>query len=267
MAFFSSAASLGSSSSCTSRSSSGSRSLSARSSSSASARISASPPPASASVSCQLGLRLARSALDPPRPSGRDRHIPSTRATNFCVEAAAGHHRLQLVVPRRRSGRVSATRTIADAQDFKQLPRKLGQRHFVLLAAVEIAQLATPLRQLVVAQDDRGRGVELVGPLHALADIAAIAELDGEAVRGAALARASAPGARPPRRPARSRSGAARAGGSPSSMASARCRPPSRCPASAGRPSCRSARHSGRRPAPCPGRRVRRSVNSKAVWQ
>jgi len=55
------------------------------------------------------------------------------------------------------------------------------QGHLFLFAGVEIAQGRRLTRQLVAADQHRGSRVQLVGALHALADIAAIAELDGEA--------------------------------------------------------------------------------------
>src|SRR5216683_7917122 len=58
---------------------------------------------------------------------------------------------------------------------------ELAQGHFALLAAVEVLHLDDALGQLVVADDDGGAGVELVGPLHATFHVAAIVLLDGDA--------------------------------------------------------------------------------------
>src|SRR5690242_1587932 len=53
--------------------------------------------------------------------------------------------------------------------------------HLDLLAAIEVAQGRRRARQLVLAQDHRRARADLVGALHAAADIAGIAEIDDKA--------------------------------------------------------------------------------------
>ena len=145
---------------------------------------------------------------------------------------------------------------------------ELGQRHRRLLAAVEIAQAGDALRQLVLAQDDGRRRAELVGALQPLAQIAAIAELDGEARPGAAVRPARRPALGGRRRPARPRRGR-RAGGVSASIMASRSMPAAQPTPGVGGPPMMLDQPviAPAAPAPCPGRPAPSVVNSKAVWQ
>src|SRR5690606_27939560 len=55
------------------------------------------------------------------------------------------------------------------------------ERYLVLLARIEIAHRRDAARPLILAHNDDGRSIQPVGALHALADIAAIAEINREA--------------------------------------------------------------------------------------
>ena len=112
--------------------------------------------------------------------------------------------------------------------------------------------------ELVLADHDRGARIELVRALHAAREIAAKAELDGEAARGAARARArSAPSSAlsPTGMTATGRGGGWRLVDEHRQALDPAAQPTPARRRPAHRP--RSARHSARRPAPYPGRRVR----------
>ena len=122
-------------------------------------------------------------------------------ATNFCgIEGAGRQRRLQFGVPggdlveflQQRHG---------EPQPFNASAKSI-QRDFTLRAAVEVLELGHALGELVVADDDGGAGIELVGPLHAPFHVAAIVLFDGDAVaaQGAGDAERLGLGCQPERR-------------------------------------------------------------------
>src|SRR4051794_31071848 len=74
---------------------------------------------------------------------------------------------------------------------------RLSQRvegHFALLAAVEVLELRNALGEFVVADDQHGAGVELVGALHAPFHVAAVVLLHGDAQTAQGPGKAQRPG-------------------------------------------------------------------------
>ena len=251
MAFFSSAASLGSSMRFTARSSSGRRFFSAAASSSAIAFMSGSAGHRLGVLQLALGLAPFADRLD-QRPEigiflrGRDELLRIERAARQAACSSAWRAAIW-------SSFCSSDTSTSDLQRASARASSATSRCSPLSRSLSCA---TPLASSSSPMISDGAGVELVGALHAPLHVAAIVLLDGDARRGAARGRCPAPWPRPPRRAARSRRAAARRRARCSSITS-RSMPPAQ-PMPARRRAAharRSARRSGRRPAPCPARR------------
>src|SRR5690242_17043539 len=180
IALLASASSFGRRTRLPSPSSSGTRAFRARNSCSASSRMSLSE------ASVRSG---ARSAISRCAPRSRSTASTTGVSSAYSFDSLAKSD----AVPEASRSRSSACRraiwssfasrgaaSLTSAERAEPIG-KLGQRHFLLLALVEVAQYRGAARHLGLAQDHGDSGRRLVGPLQALLHVAAVAELDDEA--------------------------------------------------------------------------------------
>ena len=147
----------------------------------------------------EFALGLAQFARWPRRRAELG-HIPWTAATNFCAAEIAA----ATAPPAARPGGAAIWSSFRAATTRPSQAVKRGRRArpAPLLAARRCrdpCSCATPAASSSSPSDDGGARVELVGALHAPLHVAAIIQLDGDAVRGAARAPGPAPAPRPPR--------------------------------------------------------------------